>query len=644
VARTVIFFLAAAALAATAPQAARAACVGNQTGALAQLESLAFNDPAKALPQVAAALTKSTDQRERVGLHAIAADASRQLGLSRQSITYADAGLALLAPNDLSDVATRMRTVRALVSTNVGGIDAAVVDLTRIVDAVRDRPLVLGCVLRDRGWLHYRAGNTEQALDDMVHAYNLLRKHASREEATVAAGRLSMAYYSVRDYAQALTLVDESIDFFRAGRAQVRLATGLDRRAAILRSAGRYDEALAAGNEALRIHTTIRDRVGTGLSQMRLCGIEIARNELAAARTWCDRAEGTLSGTSGMDDNDYRSLAALRGRLLIAEGDSRAAVLQLDRAISPGGAQPADDISELHELRARAYAEIGNYPAAFADQSEHLRRVREQAALDRIREMAQLRVQFQMDQEKQKIALLEKDKLLTEERLINQARVTRLVAIAGLTGAGVALALAYALWSNRRHRAQLVTLAERDELTGLPNRRTIVRRAVAALTHSRQSDQPLTIGLIDLDHFKNVNDRYGHAVGDELLQRFASVADARMGACGALIGRFGGEEFLLVFENMATSQARVQAEGLCQAMRSCAVTCGNDVVAVTLSIGLAACESGDASFDQIVRRADTALYSAKSLGRNRVEIYSSEHHAAFGLVTTGSRARHASAS
>ncbi len=634
--RPLIVFLVTAALVGTATHVARAACIGNQTGALTELESLAFHDPAKALPQVAVALAnKNTKRSERVGLHAIAADASRQLGFSRQSITYADAGLALLAPNDLSDVAVRMRTVRALVSTNVGGIDAAVVDLTRIVDAVRQRPLALGCALRDRGWLHYRAGDTEQALDDMVHAYNLLRTHASREEAMVTAGRLSMAHYSVRDYAQALTLVDESIAFFRAERAQVRLATALDRRAAVLRSAGRYDEALVAGNEALQIHTDVNDRVGTGLSQMRLCGIEIARNALKAARAWCNRAGSTLSGTSVMDDNDYRSLAALRGRLLIAEGNPRAAIPQLDRAISPGGAQPADDISELFELRARAFAEIGNYMEAFADQSEYLRRVREQAALDRIREMARLRVQFQMDREKQKIELLEKDKVLAEERLVNQARTTRLVAIAGLTGASIALALAYALWGYRRHRAELVAQAERDELTMLPNRRTIVRSAVAALTLSRQTGQPLTIGLVDLDHFKTVNDRFGHAVGDELLRRFANLADTEMRACGAQIGRFGGEEFLLVFANTAPDQARGLAERLCQAMRNCVLKSGDDEASATLSIGLAAYESGDVLFDQITLRADVALYSAKSLGRNRVEVYSSERHAALGLLASG---------
>ena len=114
----------------------------------------------------------------RAALHAIAADAARQLGFSRQSITHADAGLALLPAGDMSDLAVRMRTVRALVSTNVGGIDAATVELTRVIDAVRDRPLALGCVLRDRGWLNFRDGNPDQALDDLLRSYALLRRNA----------------------------------------------------------------------------------------------------------------------------------------------------------------------------------------------------------------------------------------------------------------------------------------------------------------------------------------------------------------------------------------------------------------------------------------------------------------------------------
>jgi diguanylate cyclase (GGDEF)-like protein len=611
-----------------------AACVGEQTGDLAKLEELAFRDPATALPQLADHISSTADMppARRAALHAIAADAARQLGFSRQSITHADTGLALLPPGDLSDVAIRMRTVRALVSTNVGGIDAAIVELTRVIDGIADRPLALGCLLRDRGWLNFRDGNPDQALDDLLRAYALLQRHASREEAMVAAGRLSMAQFSVRDYPQALALVDQTIAFFREQKAQIRLATALDRRAAILKAAGRLDEALLAATESLRIHEEIGDRVGTGLSQMRMCGVQIERNALAQAGSWCDRAEVTLSQTSGMDDNDYRTLAALRGRLFLAQGRSREAVAQFDRAIAPGGAQPADDIAELYELRSRAHAAMGDYSAAFNDQGEYLRRMREQGTLDRIREVAQLRVQFENDQEKQKIVLLEKDKILAEEKLRSQTRTTQLVAIAGLTGLVTAFFLGYALLSNRRHRAELIRLAERDELTGLLNRRAIVRKAVELLTSAREGKGSLIIGLIDLDHFKTINDRFGHAVGDQLLQRFAAALRTSLHG-RELFGRYGGEEFLVLFPDATLEQARQSSERLRNALRDQRLRIDEEEVVVTLSLGLACYEQGDVLFDQIARRADIALYVAKTQGRDRIEVYNPARHGALAPAT-----------
>jgi diguanylate cyclase (GGDEF)-like protein len=616
-----------------------AACVGTQTGDLAAIEDLAFRDPATALPQLATLISTNVDMppARRAALHAIAAEASRQLGFSRQSITYAETGLALLPAGDMSDTAVRMRTVRAVVSTNVGGIDAANVELTRIVEAVRDRPLALGCVLRDRGWLNFRDGNADQALDDLLRSYALLRRHARREEAMVAAGRLSMAQFSVRDYPQALSLVDETIAFFRDEKAQIRLATALDRRARILKAAGRLEEALISATESLRIHENIGDRVGTGLSQMTMCNVQIERNALTQAANWCDRAELTLSQTSGMDDNDYRTLAALRGRLFLALGRSKEAVAQFDRAIAPGGAQPADDIAELYELRSRAHAAVGNYPAAFTDQGEYLRRMREQGTLDRIREVAQLRVQFENDQEKQKIALLEKDKKLAEEKLNSQTRTTQLVAIAGLTGLVTAFFLGYALLSNRRHRAELIRLAERDELTGLLNRRAIVRKAVEFLTRAREARGSLVIGLIDLDHFKSINDRFGHAVGDQFLQRFAAALRTSMHT-REVFGRYGGEEFLVLFPDATLDEARQSADRLRNALREQRIRVDDQDVTVTLSLGLASYEAGDVLFDQVARRADIALYVAKTQGRDRVEIFNPARHGNLA-VTTAQRQR-----
>lgn len=619
---------------------ARAACLGEQTGALAPLEQLGFSEPRRGLAEVSAALDKAgtATSEQRAGLNAIAADASRQLGLSRQTIVYADAGLALLPVGDLSDPAVRLRTVRALVSTNVGGIDAAIVDLGRLAEAVKERPLALGCVLRDRGWLHFRDGDSDQALDDLLRAYKLLRSNANEEEIMVAAGRLSMAQFSVHDYAQALALVDESIEFFRRKNAKVRLATALDRRASILTAADRHDEALTTANEALRIHTEAHDMVGIGLSQLRLCAVEAARSAFPAATQWCDRAEATLQLTSGMDDNDYRTLAALRGKLLLAQGKPREALPQLERAIAPGGAEPAYDLAELQAMRARAFAAVGNYEAAYDAQGEYLRRIAAQSELDRVRALAQQRAQFETDRARQKVALLQKDSVLAGVQLQSQQRATRLAAIAGLAALLTALALAYALVTNRRHRAQLIAQAERDYLTGLLNRRAIVRVGVQALKQAQQNRSTLVLGLIDLDHFKLVNDQYGHAVGDRLLQQFAFTVKSVLKDAGT-VGRYGGEEFLIIFKDDKIELAQDIGERLRAALQSAGVPVDGEMVYATLSMGLAASSATDVLFDQVARRADAALYVAKTSGRNRIEVFEAASAAASRSTVTRATAR-----
>src|SRR6185369_13784538 len=204
---------------------------------------------------------------------------------------------------------------------------------------------------------------------------------------------------------------------------------------------------------------------------------------------------------------------------------------------------------------------------------------------DRIREVAQLRVQFENDQEKQKIALLEKDKKLAEEQIMSQRRTTQLVAIAGLTGLVTALFLGYALFSNRRHRAELIRLAERDELTGLLNRRAIVRKAVELLSRARESKGTLVIGLVDLDHFKSINDRFGHAVGDQLLQRFAAALRTSLHG-REVFGRYGGEEFLVLFPDTTLDQARQASERLRNGLRDQRMRVDEQDVGVTLSLGL----------------------------------------------------------
>ncbi|MBC7956341.1 MAG: diguanylate cyclase [Cytophagales bacterium] len=157
-----------------------------------------------------------------------------------------------------------------------------------------------------------------------------------------------------------------------------------------------------------------------------------------------------------------------------------------------------------------------------------------------------------------------------------------------------------------------------DPLTGLGNRRQVERELPRLLSHSLRSGEPLAMAVLDLDHFKQVNDRFGHAVGDAVLMAVADLFRARVRG-GDLIARMGGEEFLIVLAHASLEWARDACERLRVAIESHdweQVAAG---LKVTISIGL--CLAGprlDAT--QLLEQADLALYQAKNEGRNRVAV------------------------
>lgn len=163
---------------------------------------------------------------------------------------------------------------------------------------------------------------------------------------------------------------------------------------------------------------------------------------------------------------------------------------------------------------------------------------------------------------------------------------------------------------------ELERLAARDTLTGLYNRRHADTRLRAELTRALRDGAPLAVALADIDHFKEINDRHSHAVGDRVLERVARLFESRIADPG-LAARYGGEEFLFCFPDAGHALALERCEALRRAVESEDWTTLAPGLAVTLSIGLAA-RRDDTSVAQLVERADACLYRAKRRGRNRV--------------------------
>lgn len=168
--------------------------------------------------------------------------------------------------------------------------------------------------------------------------------------------------------------------------------------------------------------------------------------------------------------------------------------------------------------------------------------------------------------------------------------------------------------------SDLETLAAVDWLTGLYNRRHFEALARAELARSQRYMRPVSVLMIDIDHFKAVNDRFGHAAGDQVLRAIAAllVADKRDADVAA---RLGGEEFALLLPE-TTDLAAVQfAERLRQKVRDHAPTAQGEKLAITISIGVAGVTATTSGIEMLVRSADEALYEAKGGGRDRVSLW-----------------------
>lgn len=172
------------------------------------------------------------------------------------------------------------------------------------------------------------------------------------------------------------------------------------------------------------------------------------------------------------------------------------------------------------------------------------------------------------------------------------------------------------LWL-RRSQMRFMKLARRDGLTGICNREHFVEQADRVLAYGARSDRGLCLILFDLDHFKNVNDTYGHAVGDEVLKRAVDVCHRALHACD-VFGRLGGEEFAVLLPDCSPAQARARAEQLRLSISATASTPTRPELAVTASFGVSSTLQCGFELHRLLVVADAALYRAKRAGRNCV--------------------------
>lgn len=475
---------------------------------------------------------------------------------------------------------------------------------------------------------HYRLGNWAAMLETSEPVMPLLRRAAmvaQRVEllrwVTLAACELGRFEQALQAANEACTLAEEHADATQLALSLVALGICIERMGdpwqahrlmeqALVRMAGVDD----AYSRCMILNNLCASYIGAYYLLRDGGAAEQARSVIAKAERHAREARLLAPGIPGaaffsaiIDGNLAETL------LLLGEFDQAETLVQTALAVVTGQGNQARGWRIRY---VRGLLRLGrDEPQAAADELttlwHELEGSQQHNTLSRVHD-ALYRCWRQLGDTARALAHLERFEAIERKRVVSQLQaqsalfVTRVEAERARLEAEV----------ERERAAELEQHALRDPLTGLGNRRLMAQQLPTLLAEARHRGEPVSVALIDLDHFKGVNDRFGHAAGDAVLVRMAELLRANTRA-GDLLVRLGGEEFLVVLVGTAAEAAREVMERLRHHLQQADWQAVAPGLMVTLSAGLASTPA--CGVDDLRRAADEALYRAKRAGRNRVE-------------------------
>ena len=464
--------------------------------------------------------------------------------------------------------------------------------------------------------LHKNRGEFYPALDLQLKALALRRELDSATLTAQSLDNIALIYKALGDLAEAERYSREALATLGSAAPPLEESRVRGNLGSILVDRGELTEAEAIAQVALVLAVEHKGRSAEIDSRHVLARIARLQGRAADALGQIETAL-PLAITAG-DPKTIGEIEIERAGLLRELGRLGEARTQIETTLAEARSRQARLIERaaLDEL-ARCAAALGDHEAAYAARDAHAKLDRELTGALTSRQMADLRGRLQAKESEAELALLQRDNEIQKLQITRQ-RILGIVLVVGALALGLlALLVAARLRYSRRANTLLETksreleqAARTDPLTGLPNRLHIGE--VLAMPASGRR----CLMLLDLDHFKAINDRHGHEAGDRAL---CAAAAALRSAAGkqATVGRWGGEEFIVVAEQTAEGTETALAESLLAALREIKLEHDGRPITLRASLGLACPQPGEAA-DQVLRRADAALYAAKQQGRDQV--------------------------
>jgi diguanylate cyclase (GGDEF)-like protein len=566
---------------------------------------------AEALARLKASGTLSRAQRLNDIWRLIAA--SREIEENDESMRWVDGGIALAVDLGAHEIECSLRHLKgsALSGLNqrpqaLAVLDEAVACAERHAQA---RPLIMARAEKARALRDM--GQWNESLKHLNEVYKLAESHGLNREMGLLVMDM-LPFYKLEDPREAREIVKLSTQAFALFDERIYRADVVP----LYHNLARAHYALGEKDKALQLYAKGRAMaeeigyvVAVGIFSYRAAGIEREAGQIDKALVNLDRAFDIFMRTH----NNRFALESLldKAAILADRGQLKPslAVLEQARGILLDDSDTVPVI-RFHREAARLHASAGDFTVAYRELLRMSTLERKQFEDMRNEVYEEQRARFEVKLRDQENALLKlRASQAASDRLILIASVVLLVLVLGALGL-------YARQQIRQKR-RLAELAMRDELTQVRNRRSIVELARGQLQQALDSDVPLCVGVLDIDHFKRINDGFGHNVGDAVLIAFAQRCESQRRSTDSF-GRYGGEEFLLVMPGMDIGQVASVYERLRQAVSEVRAPVMGDG-AVTFSMGAAQAQPGD-SIEALIQRADAALYQAKRDGRDRLAV------------------------
>lgn len=466
-----------------------------------------------------------------------------------------------------------------------------------------------------RGELRNSLLDYHGALQDLQQAYDLAPRQGSNLSKGNVAGMLALVYEYRREDKLAIPFFQEAVDYNRRTDHALELSIALYGLGRALKNTGNIEQGKAMLLESKQVAQSVKDEQGVAYALKELAGIELQAKRFEHAQSLLVEALQIFNKSQNryMLLDTYRSMAVLSMKI----AEPMLAKKYLDAAYNA----LAPDMMRiqklgLDEVKASYLAEIGDYQQAYQLLESIQEPRRRHLNMKSTQQLHTLRSQYEIDVKDRENELLEHRNRLQQANL--SAAQTQNLQLTLLFGATllICLLLMILAYRTKKNRAQLEALANTDGLTGLVNRRYGLELLEQQLVLASRYDFALSAAIVDIDWFKKINDQYGHAVGDDVLEAFGQCCQS-MFRSSDIVGRIGGEEFVIVLPHTNLKDAHNTLKTLSLKIKEIPAQMGIEGLSLSISCGLCRYQPGWTS-EELMLRCDKALYQAKHAGRDQI--------------------------